>query len=97
MKNTNNIKYDIGDILEVSTFAGTNVYKKVIKTVDRTTKWQSGEETRVKGFEGVFVRRKDLYALRELCVPYTGKEKLSKTKSFTFDWQIISLKKKARE
>jgi hypothetical protein len=49
----------------------------------------------VKGFEGSFVRRKDLYALREMCVPYTGKEKLSKTKSFTFDREIIRMIKES--
>lgn len=94
-KKKNNIHYKVGDILEVKTAAGPKVYKKVKKIIDRVTEWQSGEVTHLKGFEGSFVRRKDLYALKEMCVPYTGKERLSKTKSFTFDWEIIRIIKES--
>jgi hypothetical protein len=48
----------------------------------------------VEGFDGVFVRRKDLYSLKEACVPYTGKEKLKDTESFSFDWQILKIIKR---
>ena len=95
IKNKNSIPYKVGDILEVKTAAGPKVYKKVKKLIDRVTEWQSGEITHVKGFEGSFVRRKDLYALKEMCVPYTGKERLSKTNSFTFDWEITRIIKKS--
>jgi hypothetical protein len=91
------ISYDIGDILEVETFAGPKVYKKVLSIVDRSYDWSDGETTNVKGFNGAFVRRKDLYSLKRFCVPYTGKEVLRSTKSFTFDWQILRLVKKGRK
>tara|TARA_B100000427_G_C15177795_1_gene450173 strand:- start:312 stop:617 length:306 start_codon:yes stop_codon:yes gene_type:complete len=85
------IKYNIGDILAVKTFAGPVIYKKVISLVNKKTKWQDGSITHVKGFEGCFVRRKDLYALKRSCVPYTGKEVLRKTNSFTYEWQILKV------
>ena len=91
---TKKINYKVGDILEVNTFAGPTVYKKVLSITDRETLWKDGTRTRVKGFEGCFVRRKDLYALKKRYVPYNGKETLRKTISFTYDWQIIrSIKK----
>jgi len=93
----NNITYKIGDILEVKSFAGPKVYKKVSKIIDKVIEWQSGEITHLKGFEGSFVRRKDLYALKKRCVPYTGREKLSETSSFTFDWCILRVVKKAEK
>jgi len=93
----NKINYKVGDILEVESFAGPKVYKKVSKIINRVIEWQSGEITHLKGFEGSFVRRKDLYALKKKCVPYTGKEKLSKTNSFTFDWCIIRVIKRAKK
>ena len=82
------IEYSVGDILEVETFAGPKVHKKVLALIDRKTEW-SGDTIHVKGFEGRFVRRKDLYSLKKQCVPYSGKEKLTETKSFTYDWQIL--------
>jgi len=95
MKTKNNISYQVGDILEVKTAAGPKVYKKVKKIIDRVTEWQDGEVIHLKGFEGSFVRRKDLYALKKMCVPYTGKEKLSNTNSFTFNWEILRIIKKS--
>tara|TARA_B100000700_G_C14233945_1_gene484947 strand:+ start:157 stop:471 length:315 start_codon:yes stop_codon:yes gene_type:complete len=95
-----NIKYKVGDILEVKTFAGPSVYKKVLRKINSRTKWTSLADSRkkelveVNGFEGCFTRRKDLYSLKKCSVPYSGKEKLSKTESFTFDWQIIRVIKK---
>ena len=88
------ISYKVGDTLEVKTFAGPKVYKKVTSTVDRRTEWSSGDVTIVKGFEGSFERRKDLVKLKQSCVPYTGREKLKDTRSFTYDWQIIRVVKK---
>tara|TARA_B100000131_G_scaffold168602_1_gene162996 strand:+ start:12713 stop:13027 length:315 start_codon:yes stop_codon:yes gene_type:complete len=90
-----NISYDVGDILEVNTFAGVKIYKKVIKKVQTKSLWTSlsdsskKDEVEVRGFEGCFVRRSDLYALKKMSVPYSGKEKLSKTISWTYDGQII--------
>jgi hypothetical protein len=95
-------KYNVGDILEVQTFAGPKIHKKVLRKVHTTSKWQSLSDKRkkdtveVKGFEGCFVRRKDLYSLKKHCVPYSGKEKLSKTESFTYDWQIIRIVRKSK-
>tara|TARA_Y100000034_G_scaffold128583_1_gene183481 strand:- start:520 stop:861 length:342 start_codon:yes stop_codon:yes gene_type:complete len=97
------IKYNVGDVLEVKTFAGPIIQKRVLKKIHTKTKWGSlsahnkKEIIEVKGFEGCFVRRKDLYALKEACVPYSGKEKLSKTESFTFDWEIIRIIRKAKK
>lgn len=93
----NKINYKVGDILEVETFAGPKIYKKVSKVIDRAIEWEGGEVTHLRGFEGSFVRRKDLHALREKCVPYTGREKLSKTNSFTFNWNIIKVVKRAEK
>jgi len=95
-KKKNKINYKVGDILEVESFAGPKVYKKVSKIIDRVIEWQSGEITHLRGFEGSFVRRKDLHALRKRCVPYTGREKLSKTNSFTFGWSIIRVVREAK-
>ena len=89
-KKKNKIKYNVGDILEVETFAGPKIHKKVIKKVNKSSVW-SNETINVVGFEGCFVRRKDLLALKKNSVPYTGKEKPSKTISWTYDWQIIKV------
>tara|TARA_B100001029_G_scaffold167756_1_gene161213 strand:- start:648 stop:941 length:294 start_codon:yes stop_codon:yes gene_type:complete len=96
MKNKK-IKYNVGDILEVETFAGPKIHKKVSNIIDRKTEWKDGSVTHLKGFDGTFVRRKDLYSLRNNCVPYTGKEVLKKTVSFTFDWQIIKVIKRGNK
>ena len=90
-------KYNIGDVLEVKTFAGVNIHKKVVKKVNSKSEWSSLSDSKkkdivvVKGFEGCFVRRKDLYALKKNSVPYSGKENLSKTISWTYDHQIIRI------
>jgi hypothetical protein len=94
-KKNKKIHYVVGDILEVETFAGPKVYKKVSKIIDSVTKWADGDSTHLKGFEGSFVRRKDLYALRERHVPYTGMEKLSGTSSFTFDRSVVRAVKRS--
>ena len=86
--NTSNITYNIGDVLEVESPAGPKVYQRVKKKVNYKTKI-SGEEIHVLGFEGCFTRRKDLYALKKSCVPYSGNEKLNKCISFSYDHQII--------
>jgi hypothetical protein len=97
---TKKIKYKVGDILLCESFAGPKIYKKVLEKIHTKTKWTSliGKDEKeiieVNGFNGCFVRRKDLYALKKSAVPYTGKEKLSKTESFTFDWQILRVIKK---
>jgi hypothetical protein len=93
-KKTKKIRYKVGDIVEVETFAGPNIYQKVKKKINRTTKWKTMEDVTVEGFDGVFVRRKDLYSLKKACVPYTGKEKLKDTESFSFDWQILKIIKR---
>lgn len=82
-------EYSVGDVLEVSTFAGPKVHKKVLKKIDYTVAWSDETTTRVVGFEGCFVRRKDLFALKKMSVPYTGREKLKETRSFTYDSQIL--------
>ena len=96
-KKKKKINYNVGDIIEVESFAGPKIYKKVIELEDRTTKWKSEHlgTIRVRGAWGVLTRRKDLIALKKNCVPYSGKEKLSKCKSFSFDWQIIRVVKRA--
>jgi len=90
------VKYNVGDVLEVESFAGPKVYKKVLELEDRKTKWANGEVTHVKGCWGCFVRRKDLLALKKQSVPYSGKEKLNKTRSFTYDWQILRVVKRGK-
>lgn len=96
-----NVQYNVGDILEVKTFAGPKIHTKVLKKIHTKSKWSSLSDKKkkdiveVKGFYGCFVRRKDLYALKKACVPYTGKEKLNKTESFTFDWHILRVVKRA--
>tara|TARA_B100000131_G_scaffold321231_1_gene371367 strand:+ start:6726 stop:7022 length:297 start_codon:yes stop_codon:yes gene_type:complete len=92
-KDTHKIKYNLGDILEVKTFAGPKIYQKVKNIFDYKTKI-SGEDVHVKGFEGSFTRRKDLYALKKSSVPYSGNEKLSSCISFTYDYQIIKVIKR---
>ena len=87
------LKYIVGDILEVKTFAGPNIQQKVKKIFDYKTKI-GGEEIRVMGFKGSFVRRKDLYALKKSAVPYKGDEKLSECVSITYDWQIVKIVKR---
>ena len=87
------IVYKSGDVLEVKTFAGPKVYQRVNNIFDYKTKI-SGEEVHVKGFEGTFTRRKDLYALKKSCVPYRGDEKLNKCVSFTYDYQIVRVVKR---
>ncbi len=94
-KRNKKIKYRVGDIVEVETFAGPKIYKKVKKKINTTSEWTTLGKITVEGFEGAFVRRKDLYALKNKSVPYTGKEVLNKTMSFTYDWQIIRVVKKA--
>jgi len=100
--NKKTVEYSVGDILEVETFAGPKIHKKVLRKIHTTSKWSalSGgrkkDTVEVKGFEGCFVRRKDLYSLKKSCVPYTGKEKLNKTESFTYDWQVIRIVKKTK-
>ena len=94
-KNKKLIKYNVGDIIEVESFAGPKVYKKVLEKVKQASEYSSLERVVVNGCWGNFVRRKDLYALKKHCVPYTGKEKLSKTKSFSYDWQVVRVVKKA--
>jgi hypothetical protein len=96
------IKYKVGDVLEVETFAGPRIHKKVLDKVHTKTEWTSltdsdkKEIVEVKGFDGCFVRREDLHALKKACVPYTGKEKLSKTNSWTYDDQIIKIIKRGK-
>lgn len=90
------IKYEIGDVLEVETFAGINILTKVKKIVDKKSKL-GDDEISVKGFEGSFVRRKDLISLKKRSVPYTGKEALKDTLSFTYDFQIVRLIKKGNK
>jgi len=95
-KKRKKISYKVGDILEVESFAGPKVYKKVTELVEKTTEYKSehlGTIT-VRGFWGSLTRRRDLQALKKNCVPYTGKEKLSKTRSFTYDWQILRVVKR---
>tara|TARA_A100001011_G_scaffold396794_1_gene495839 strand:- start:4671 stop:4943 length:273 start_codon:yes stop_codon:yes gene_type:complete len=82
------IKYEVGDILLVSSFAGPKVYKKVLKKINKEFTLIGKKDTLV-GFEGCFVRRKDLIALKKMCVPYTGKEKLRDQISFVYDFQIL--------
>jgi|7_EtaG_2_1085326.scaffolds.fasta_scaffold17486_3 hypothetical protein len=84
----NKIKYNVGDVIEVSSAAGPKVYKRVLKKVNRKSTIGE-EEIHVVGFEGCFVRRKDLHALKKACVPYNGNEKLKDCVSFTFDWEIL--------
>ena len=84
------IDYQIGDVLEVETFAGVNILTKVKKMINKKSKLGE-EEIIVKGFEGSFVRRKDLISLKKRSVPYTGKEVLKDTISFTYDSQIVKL------
>ena len=97
------VKYKNGDILEVNTFAGVAIYQKVLKKIRKESKWTSFLDSnkkdivKVSGFEGCFVRRKDLYALKKQSVPYNGKEKLSKTISWTYDHQIIRVVNSAKE
>ncbi len=85
---TKKINYSIGDILEVESFAGKNIQKKVLKKIDYVSQFGK-EKVHVIGFEGCFVRRRDLIALKKSSVPYSGKEKLSECISFTYDWQIV--------
>ena len=94
-KKTKLVKNSVGDTIEVESFAGPRVYQKVLEKVKQTSKYSSIGKVVVKGCWGKLVRRKDLYALKKHCVPYTGKEKLSKTKSFSYDWQVIRVVKKA--
>jgi len=89
------INYKKGDVLLVETFAGPEIYQKVIEKVNTTSEWSTFDSITVKGFSGVFTRRKDLLALKKRSVPYTGKEKLSKTESFTYDFQILKVIKKS--
>jgi hypothetical protein len=91
--NESKIKYDVGDILEVASFAGPNIHKKVIEKENKAYT-VFGEEINVVGFRGCFVRRKDILALKKNCVPYAGNEKPSKTISWTYDWQILRVVKK---
>jgi len=96
-KRRKKVRYSIGDIIEVESFAGPKVYKRVTELVNRTTKYKSkhlGTIT-VRGFWGVLTRRKDLVALKKSCVPYTGKEKLSNCRSFSYDWSILRVVKRA--
>lgn len=89
----NKIKYNVGDILEVESFAGPKIHKKVLEKENKTST-MFGEEINVVGFRGCFVRRKDILALKKSCVPYTGSEKPSKTTSWTYDWQILRVVKR---
>ena len=84
----NKIKYNVGDVMEVSSAAGPKVYKRVLEKINRKSTI-GGEEIHVVGFEGCFVRRKDLHALKKACVPYSGNEKLKDCISFTFDWEVL--------
>ena len=74
-----------------------NRFKKMITShdVSKIIVVKNKEIIEVKGFYGCFVRRKDLYALKKSCIPYTGKEKLNKTEGFTFDWHILRVVKRA--
>ena len=98
-----NIKYKAGDVLEVETFAGVKIHKKVLKKINKESEWTSLTDRnkkdiiKVSGFEGCFVRRKDLYALKEQSVPYSGKENMSKTISWTYDHQIIRLIRRGKD
>jgi len=94
-KKTKLVKYSVGDTIEVESFAGPRVYQKVLEKVKRTSEYSSIGKVVVSGCWGKFVRRKDLHALKKHCVPYTGKEKLSKTKSFSYDWQVVRVVKEA--
>jgi len=100
-KKRKTVKYNVGDVLEVETFAGPKIHTKVLRKIHTKSKWSSPSDKRkkevveVKGFYGCFVRRKDLYALKKACVPYTGKEKLNKTEGFTYDWHILRVVKRA--
>ena len=100
-KKRKTVKYNVGDVLEVETFAGPKIHTKVLRKIHTKSKWSSLSDKKkkeiieVKGFYGCFVRRKDLYALKKACVPYTGKEKLSKTEGFIYDWHILRVVKRA--
>lgn len=97
------IKYKLGDVVETSTFAGPKVHIKISKLVDRESEWKSLEckdtddTIHVRGFFGHFTRAVDISALKEACVPFTGKEKPSEVTSFTFDWQVTKLIKRAKQ
>ena len=98
-----NIKYKAGDVLEVETFAGVKIYQRVLKKISKESEWTSltdrdkKDTVKVSGFEGCFVRRKDLYSLKKESVPYNGKENMSKTISWTYDHQIIRVVSSAKE
>jgi len=89
------VKYNVGDTIEVESFAGPRVYQKVLEKVKSVSEYSNLGKVVVNGCWGRFVRRKDLQALKKQAVPYTGKEKLSKTKSFTYNWQVLRVIKKA--
>lgn len=90
-----NIEYKVGDILNVKTFAGPVVKQKVLRKINRKSKWTSLSDSKkkeiveVNGFEGCFVDKRDIIELKNHCVPYTGKEKPSEVESFTFDYHIV--------
>jgi len=97
-KKRKKIVYNVGDIIEVDSFAGPKIYKRVTELVNETSKYKSKHlgTINVRGCWGVLIRRKDLMALKRACVPYTGKEKLSKCRSFTYEWSILRDVKKAK-
>ena len=88
-----NLGYKVGYVMLVKTFAGPTIHTRVKNIIDYKTKI-GGEEVHVKGFEGVFTRRKDILALKKASVPFTGNEKPSSCVTFTYDNQIVKVIRK---
>ena len=80
------MKYKVGDIVLVESFAGPKVYVKLKKRVLKPKKGWGAD-----GWDAQLIYKKDVDNLRKNGVPY---KKDDKPIVFIFDWQIIKKRKR---
>jgi hypothetical protein len=79
------MKYKVGDIVLVESFAGPRVHVKLKKRVFKLKKGWGAD-----GWDAQLMYKKDVDNLRKNGVPY---KKDTKPVVFVFDWQMIKRKR----
>jgi len=79
------MKYKVGDVVLVESFAGPEVWVKLKKRILKPKDFWGAN-----GWDAQMIYKKDVNSLRKNGVPY---QKDSKPVVFVFDWQIIKKKR----
>ena len=79
------MKYKVGDVVLVESFAGPEVYVRLKKRLLKPKKGWGAD-----GWDAQIIYKKDVDSLRKSGVPY---KKGEKPIVFVFDWQMIKKKR----